>query len=66
MTNGSFRWDRTDLKDGLAHGSIAVIDDDFRVLESLQNLLASFGYRSETYLSAEDFLESDGASHAPV
>lgn len=40
--------------------SIAVIDDDFRVLESLQNLLASSGYRSETYLSAEDFLESDG------
>lgn len=44
--------------------SIAVIDDDFRVLESLQNLLASSGYRSETYLSAEDFLESEGPSRS--
>ena len=44
--------------------SIAIIDDDFPVLESLQNLLASFGYRSETYLSAEDFLQSDGPSHS--
>jgi FixJ family two-component response regulator len=44
--------------------SIAVIDDDFRVLESLQNRLASSGYRSETYLSAEDFLESDGPSRS--
>jgi len=44
--------------------SIAIIDDDFRVLESLQNLLTSFGYQSETYLSADDFLQSDGPSHS--
>ena len=43
---------------------IAVIDDDFRVLESLQNLFASFGYKAETYLSAEHFLASDGPSHS--
>jgi FixJ family two-component response regulator len=37
---------------------IAVIDDDLRVLESLVNLLKSFGYRAESYNSAEQFLES--------
>jgi FixJ family two-component response regulator len=39
-------------------GTIAVIDDDLRVLESLVNLLASFGYRAESYNSAENFLKS--------
>jgi FixJ family two-component response regulator len=43
---------------------IAVIDDDFRVLESLQNLLASFGYQAETYVSGESFLASDRLSHS--
>jgi FixJ family two-component response regulator len=38
--------------------TIAVIDDDLRVLESLVNLLASFGYKAESYISAEQFLES--------
>ena len=38
--------------------SIAVIDDDLRVLESLVNLLASFGYEAESYESAEQFLGS--------
>jgi len=38
--------------------TIAVIDDDSRVLESLVNLLSSFGYRTESYNSAEQFLES--------
>ena len=37
---------------------IAVIDDDLRVLESLVNLLASFGYKAESYKSAEQFLGS--------
>jgi FixJ family two-component response regulator len=37
---------------------IAVIDDDLRVLESLVNLLRSFGYSAESYKSAEEFLES--------
>jgi len=41
---------------------IAVIDDDPRVLESLVNLLASFGYNAESYKSAEQFLESDALS----
>jgi FixJ family two-component response regulator len=42
--------------------SIAVVDDDLRVLESLVNLLASFGYKAESYNSAEQFLESGALS----
>jgi FixJ family two-component response regulator len=42
--------------------TIAVIDDDLRVLESLVNLLASFGYKAESYKSAEQFLESGSLS----
>jgi len=42
--------------------SIAVIDDDLRVLESLVNLLASFGYKAESYKSAEQFLGSGALS----
>jgi FixJ family two-component response regulator len=38
--------------------TIAVIDDDPRVLESLVNLLSSFGYSAQTYKSAEQFLKS--------
>jgi FixJ family two-component response regulator len=42
--------------------TIAVIDDDLRVLESLVNLLASFGYSAESYKSAEQFLTSGALS----
>jgi len=42
--------------------TIAVIDDDSRVLESLVNLLASFGYNAKSYNSAEQFLESGAVS----
>ncbi|MGA7110412.1 MAG: response regulator [Terracidiphilus sp.] len=42
--------------------TIALIDDDLRVLESLVNLLASFGYGAESYGSAEQFLESGSLS----
>lgn len=38
--------------------TIALIDDDFRVLESLVNLLASFGYKTDSYKSVEQFLGS--------
>ena len=37
---------------------VAVIDDDLRVLESLGNLLASCGYKADSYKSAEQFLGS--------
>jgi FixJ family two-component response regulator len=42
--------------------TIAVIDDDPRVLESLLNFLASCGYKAESHLSAEQFLGSGGLS----
>jgi FixJ family two-component response regulator len=42
--------------------TIAVIDDDLRVLESLVNLLKSFGYKAESFRSAEHFLESRALS----
>ena len=42
--------------------TIAVIDDDPRVLESLLNYLASCGYTAESHLSAEQFLGSGGLS----
>ena len=45
---------------GMQARTIAVIDDDLRVLESLINLLASCGYKAEGYCSAEEFLESGG------
>ena len=45
---------------GMQVRTIAVIDDDLRVLESLINLLASCGYKAEGYCSAEEFLESGG------
>jgi FixJ family two-component response regulator len=40
--------------------TIAVIDDDLRVVESIVNLLASYGYSAEGYDSAEQFLDADG------
>jgi FixJ family two-component response regulator len=45
---------------GIQARTIAVIDDDFRITESLINLLASCGYKAEGYCSAEEFLESGG------
>jgi len=47
---------------GVLARTIAVIDDDDRVLESLQNLLASCGYKAETYSSADFFLTSGALS----
>jgi FixJ family two-component response regulator len=37
---------------------VAVVDDDYRVLESLQELLESAGYRTRLFSSASDFLQS--------
>ena len=45
---------------GMRARTIAVVDDDLRVLESLINLLASCGYQAEGYCSAEEFLEAGG------
>ena len=45
---------------GIQAGTIAVVDDDLRIVESLINLLASCGYKAEGYGSAEEFLSSGG------
>lgn len=42
---------------------IAVVDDDDRVLESLEDLLQSSGYRTVLSLSAEEFLQSPLRPH---
>ena len=42
-------------------GLISVIDDDQRVLDSLQGLLESVGYSAAVFSSAEEFLESGRA-----
>ena len=47
---------------GVQVRTVAVIDDDLPVLESLVNLLASCGYTAEPYSSAEQFLDVDGLS----
>ncbi|GGC85989.1 response regulator transcription factor [Undibacterium terreum] len=39
--------------------SIAIVDDDGRVLESLANLLSSFGYHPRPFTSALDLLAAD-------
>ena len=49
---------------GIQARSIAIIDDDFRVVESLINLLASCGYKAEGYGSAEQFLDSEGLQNS--
>jgi len=45
-------------------GLIAVIDDDERVLDSLQALLESVGYSAAVFSSAEQFLQSGSASNS--
>jgi FixJ family two-component response regulator len=37
---------------------VAVVDDDYRVLESLEDLLESAGYRVRLFASATQFLET--------
>ena len=43
---------------------IAVVDDDFRILESLGSLLESAGYTAAVFHSAEAFLQSDAIAKA--
>lgn len=38
---------------------VAIVDDDRRVLESLESLLESAGYRVRSFSSAQEFLASD-------
>ena len=43
---------------------IAVVDDDFRILESLESLLESAGYAAAVFASGEAFLQSDAMAAA--
>ena len=43
---------------------IAVVDDCEIVRDALDHLLASYGYRTELYASAEEFIRSATATHA--
>lgn len=42
------------------HSLVSIVDDDESVRESLPDLLKEFGFPSQTYSSAEEFLASDG------
>jgi FixJ family two-component response regulator len=44
------------------HRSIAIIDDDVRVLESLESLFEADGHQVHLFLSAEAFLASSAAN----
>lgn len=41
---------------------VSIVDDDESVRESLPDLLKEFGFASETFSSAEEFLASDSLS----
>jgi FixJ family two-component response regulator len=50
------------LGTGRSAGPVAIVDDDKWVLKSLERLVKSAGFRVETFLSAEDFLQSGKGS----
>jgi FixJ family two-component response regulator len=54
------------IRSSAEQGFIAVIDDDHRVLESLDDLLQSSGYRTLLSHSAEQFLASPERSTVDV
>jgi two-component system response regulator FixJ len=43
---------------------IGVVDDDPAMRSALQNMLSSFGYRTELYASAQDFIDVAFTSQA--
>ena len=43
-----------------SHLLVSIVDDDESVRESLPDLLKEFGFASQTFSSAEEFLASDG------
>ncbi len=44
------------------HLLVSIVDDDESIRESLPDLLKEFGFPSQTFSSAEEFLASDGIS----
>ena len=45
-----------------ARSFVSIVDDDESVRESLPDLLKEFGFASQTFSSAEEFLASEGIS----
>jgi FixJ family two-component response regulator len=43
---------------------VSIVDDDQSVRESLPDLLKEFGFASQTFSSAEEFLAKDGISQS--
>jgi FixJ family two-component response regulator len=43
---------------------VSIVDDDESVRESLPDLLQVFGFESQTFSSAEEFLAKDGTSRS--
>jgi FixJ family two-component response regulator len=43
---------------------VSIVDDDESVRESLPDLLKVFGFASQTFSCAEEFLEKDGVSRS--
>ena len=43
---------------------ISIVDDDESVREATKGLIRAAGFRAETFVSAQDFLKSDGARRA--
>jgi FixJ family two-component response regulator len=43
---------------------VSIVDDDESVRESLPDLLKEFGFASQAFSSAEEFLEKDGISRS--
>ena len=44
------------------HSVVSIVDDDESIRESLPDLLKEFGFASQTFSSAGEFLASDGIS----
>lgn len=44
------------------NATIAIVDDDYAMREALADLLRSFGYRTELFVSAEDYLSRSRSS----
>lgn len=59
---GSYQADRK--SGGVRNGLIAIIDDDQCAREGIDALIASLGYSSATFMSAEEYLGSEAKLHA--
>jgi FixJ family two-component response regulator len=53
---------RTEISIMTSLSIVSIVDDDESVRESLPDLLKTFGWSSQTFSSAEEFLAKDGIS----